>query len=398
VKNRPRRKLRDATLLQHGAYEPRENLGHLNPPLFLDIAPVQPDVKTAAEVFAESELGFLYFRKGHPNARLLEKRLALIEGGQDALVFSSGLAATNCLLLELAKRSQRIVAQQSLYGGSFAVMAKDLTDAGRSVRFVKNPLDYDEWYKAVDELTKVMWVEMPSNPTIGVVDLERLAKLAKEKGALLIVDNTFAPLIFKPLSWGADIVLRSGSKYENPGNTSGYGIVIGPRAVLNPIRSGRYERLGAPASAFDCWLAELGLRTLELRMRRHSDSAYAISDWLAQRPEVEKVHYPGLPESLYYDLAKKYLPLGCGGILAFELRGNSGKCRRFIEALEIFKHVVSLGDTRSLVTYPTLTTHSKATPEQRTEMGIPDTMIRLSIGLEDPEDLIADLEQALEKI
>lgn len=391
----PEKKWSIDTLLQHGGYDPEEHGGHLNPPLYLDIAPVQPSIKKAAQSFADAEAGFTYARRGHPNLSILEKRLALLEGSEDAFVFASGMAATNCLLLELVKPGQNIVAPLAMYGGTVGFLMKDFKDAGREARFVINPLDISEWRSNISGKTAAVWVEMPSNPVVGLVDLERIAELARGWGAPLVVDSTFVPLLFRPLDWGASLVMRSGSKYENPGGTSLLGFVMGPKGFINPIRNGRYERYGAPASPLDAWLAEIGMRTLALRMRRQSDSARLIALWLGTNPRVSKVHYPSLEGSPYKCFADKYLPDGCGAVLAFELKGGKKACERFMTRIKLFKHVVNLGDTRSLATYPWGTTHSKMSPRDRKRAGITLSMIRLSIGLEKVQELYEDLKRAL---
>lgn len=388
-----------ATLLQgHGSYNPEEHGGHLNPPLYLDIAPVQPDLETAAKRFAEAEEGLTYSRKGHPNAEILEKRLALLEGAEDAFVFASGMAATNCLLMEVVGRGMHLVTQRAMYGGTVGFLEKDFLDAGRTVTFVKNPLDMAEWESAMENHTAALWVEMPSNPKVCLADIAAIAKLAHSRGIPLVVDSTFTPLFFKPLDWGATFVMRSGSKYENPGGTSLLGFVMGPHKPISAIRNGRYERYGAPASPLDCWLAEVGMRTLELRMRRQSDSAKLIASWLDVQQKVDRAYYPNLPGSPYYNLAQKYMPKGCGAILAFELNSGKKAAARFMQSLKIFKHAVNLGDTRSLATYPYGTTHSKMAEKDRRDAGITESLIRLSCGLESAENLIWDLEQALQKI
>ena len=399
MRRKPQKKdLGIATLLQgHGSYEPGEHGNHLNPPLYLDIAPVQPDIETAAKRFAEAEKGFIYGRKGHPNAQILERRLALLEGSEDAFVFASGMAATNCLLLELVKKGQKLVTQLSMYGGTVGFLQKDFTDAGRKVEFILDATEIWDWEVLVDDNTAAIWVEMPSNPKIGLVDLERIAEIAKSYGIPLIVDSTFAPLFFRPLEWGASIVFRSGSKYENPGGTSLLGFVMGPARIISPIRNGRYERYGAPASPLDSWLAEIGMRTLDLRMRRQSNSAWQIAQGLVVNPKVKRVYYPGLESSPHYHLAEKYMPEGCGAVLAFELKGGKKEAASFMKSLKIIKHAINLGDTRSLAAYPYGTTHSKMPYKDRRDAGITESLIRLSIGLEDPNDLAYDIEQALKK-
>ncbi len=390
--------LRDGTRLLHdGSYEPAAFGGHLNTPLFLDVAPVMPSMEEACRRFESAERGVTYMRKGHVNARVLEQKLAAMEGAEDALVFSSGMAATNCLLLDVVPRNFRIVSQQCVYGGTLGFLTKDLVDAGRHVWFVEHPLNHDEWWKAIHhDLTAAVWVEMPSNPRIDLVELDDIAAMCREQGVLLIVDNTFAPLYFPPLQHGADIVLRSCTKYENPGNTSMLGAIMGTRNVISKIRNGRYERLGAQANPLDCWLTEAGLRVLDIRMERHCGNALKVARFLASHRSVKSVNYPGLETSLHHALARKYMPKGCGAILSFEMN-TERQAVNFVQSLELFSHVISLGDVRSIVTYPAKTTHSKAPAEMRAKMEISETLIRLSVGIEDPDDLIADLQQALKQ-
>ncbi len=388
---------KDATRLLHPAF-PSQLRGpeDLNSPLKLDVGKVMPGMPEAMERFKDAKRGGTYFRKVHENSREIEQRLAELEGAEDALVFASGMAATNCLLLEVIRHGYRIVSQPCVYGGTLGFMTKDLVDAGRQVWFVEDPLDRDEWCKAIrHDLTAAVWVEMPSNPRIELVDLDILAAICKEKGALLIVDNTFAPLFFKPIEHGADIVVRSCTKYENPGNTSMLGAVMGPAAIIDPIRNGRYERLGAMADSLSSWLTEFGVMYLDMRMTRQTENALRLAYFLQSHKKVARVYYPGLANDPQHALMKKYMPRGCGGILSFEIRGGYEEVQRFEESLRIFSHVISLGDIRSFFTYPAGTTHSKASEDVRKRLGITESLIRLSVGCEHPDDLVEDINQAL---
>lgn len=391
--------LKDSTrILTERFVAPGFDKDFLNTPLHLDIAQVMPSLSEAEQRFQDSKLGATYFRKGHFNSRILEQKLAAMEGAEDALVFCSGMAATNCLLLSLVRPGWRIVSQPCVYGGTLGFMLKDLRDAGRYVNFVEDPCNISHWSKAIDNITEAVFVEMPSNPKIGLVPLKEIAEICKDRGVPLIVDNTFAPLFFKPIDWGADIVLRSCTKYENPGNTNMLGAFMGPSAIIDPIRNGRYERLGAMADSLSCWFTEMGLNYLDLRMKRQSDSALSVAYHLASNKKVRKVYYPGLASSNQHELAGKYMPRGCGAILSFELEGGRAECGRLMDGLKLFRDVTSLGDIRSFATYPAGTTHSKAPADLRQRLGINDSLIRLSIGLEDPMDLIADLNLALKAI
>ena len=384
------------TLLLHGGYDPKEHNGALNPPIYRDIAPVQASVQKASEYFADAEAGFTYARKGHQNARILEKRLASVSGAEDALTFASGMAATNCVMLDLVSSGKHLVSQKSIYGGTYGLFKKDFPDAGRVVTFVENALDIGEWERAIRPgVTSALWVEMPSNPVVGLVDLEAIVRLGRAHNVPVVVDNTFNPFFFNPFRWGASLVVRSGSKYENLGSDGLIGFAIGSREILKPIRNGRYERYGAPPGIGESVNSEIGIRTLALRMERQSETAKKLAEYLERHRAVARVHYPALASSPYRDLAKKYMSKGCGAVFAVELTGGRQAAEKFMRSAKIFHHAINLGDVRSIMTYPWGTTHMKLTPEERLMAGINESLIRFSIGLENFFDLVAACEAAL---
>ena len=387
-----------ATNLQHGGYDPVEHRGHRGEPLYLDVAVVQPNCTTAAERFSGVQEGQIYYRFGGEDDKILEKRLALLEGGDRAKAFASGLAAIQVTLLALTEPGDHIVSASAIYGGTYHIFTGTMTkDYGRTVTFVHDINNIDEVRAALRPNTKIVFAESISNPTNSVLDIEPLAAFAKEKRLLLVIDNTFAtPHLFRPIKYGADLSIHSTTKFLTLGGTNGGGAVIGSEALMARVRE-RANSFGAAMSEFDAWCTIKGLQFLAVRVDRQSASALTVARYLAKHPRVRAVHYPGIPNSKNYFLAKKYLPAGCGAIVALELEGAKQDTVRFMEALELFSHVINLGDVHSLATHPASTTHSKVPAEELARSGISETFVRLSIGLEDVDDLLEDLEQALRK-
>lgn len=339
--------------------------------------------------------GYDYARTSNPTRSAYERCVAALEGGLRGFAFASGMAATSTLL-ELLDAGSHIVAMEDLYGGTYRLFERvRRRSANLDISFVDlSKLEALE--AAIRPNTRLIWVETPTNPTLRLVDIAQVAEFARKHNILTIVDNTFAsPWVQRPLELGADIVMHSATKYLN-----GHSDMIGGVAVTNdPELAERIAFLqnavGAIAGPFDSFLALRGLKTLALRMRQCSENALAIAEWLEKHPRVARVIYPGLPSHPQYELAKRQMKNGFSGIVTFFVKGGLNEAKAFLEKLEIFTIAESLGGVESLVDHPGLMTHASIPPEKRAELGIDDSLIRLSVGIEDVEDLIKDLEQAL---
>ena len=336
--------------------------------------------------------GYEYARTRNPTREALERNVAALEGGHHGFAFGSGLAALDAVL-KLLSSGDHVVSGENVYGGSHRQMTHIWARLGLEFTFVDGA-EPQQLAAAVTPQTKLIYAETPTNPMMQLCDLAAAAEIARRAHALLVVDNTFAtPCFQRPLELGADIVLHSTTKYLN-----GHSDMVGGMLVVN--RDDLAERLGfiqngsgAVPGPFDCWLALRGTKTLALRMRQHDASGRRIAEWLSRRPQVERVYYPGLPSHPQHDLACRQMT-GFGGMISIEL-GSVERAKRFVEATRIFALAESLGGVESLVGHPASMTHASVPPERRRAMGLTDSLVRLSVGIEDVEDLIADLEQAL---
>jgi cystathionine gamma-synthase len=350
------------------------------------------------ESLFQGENGFLYYRNGHPNAAALETLLTQLEMGESAAVAASGMAAISGLLLGNLKAGDHVVADQNAYGGTFALLNMDLTRFGIEVSFV-NAQNLETVEAAFRPNTKLLHLESLSNPTIRVADLPKLVALGKSKNALVSVDNTFAsPALLNPLEHGADVVIHSLAKYIGGHGAVMGGALIGRTDVVQAAR-GALLRFGSTISAFDAWLALIGAKTLELRMRAHSGNAQQVAQYLEAHPKIARVDYPGLASHAQHDLAKTLLPQGMSGMMAFELHGGLPAASSFVKAIS--KHIPlapSLADVSSTLSYPAGTSHRALTPEARASIGVTDGLLRLSVGIEDVQDILANLEEALRVI
>ena len=387
--------MRFDTLAQHGGYDPKEHRGHRSEPIYVGVAPVQPDSETARRVFVGEEEGIIYPRFGTENSRMVEKRLALLEGGEAAETFATGLAAINCMLFALTKPKDIVVVQERIYGGTTQSLKVFFSD--RRVIFVKDMNDLDELSQKTKGLRpKFVFTEILSNPTLDVLDVKKLAEFSRRNKAKLVVDSTFAtPVLSRPLEFGADIIIHSTTKFINIENMGG--IVIGQKSDVQMVHEAA-KFYGATCSQYDLKETLKGIRFLPIKVRRQSETALEIARFLSRHRAIKQVYYPGLPNSRNYYLAKKYLPDDCGGMLAFETHGTGKDTKNFIDTLALISNVVNLGSTWSNVTYPQETTHSILDPETRLSSGIRETFVRFSTGLEDADDLLEDLDQALRKI
>ena len=402
-------------------------------PLYQTTAYQFRDTQHAANLFGLAELGNIYTRIMNPTQDAVEQRLAALEGGVAALLVASGSAATTYSVLNVAEAGDHIVSSPSLYGGTYNLFHYTLPKFGIEVTFVEDPDDLDSWRKAVRPNTKAFFGETIANPKNDILDIEGVAKVAHEVGVPLIVHNTVAtPYVIKPIEYGADVVVHSATKFLsghgnavvgaiidsgnfdyakyptkfkgfNEPDPSYHGLVFAQAlgvgsafganlAYIFKIRLQLLRDIGAAVSPFNAWLLAQGLETLSLRMDRHLENAKAVAEWLSKHPSVEKVNYASLPNSQWNKLAKKYAPKGSGAVLSFELKGGIEAGKKFVESLKLFSHVANIGDVRSLVIHPATTTHSQLSPEEQLTAGVTPGLVRLSLGLENIEDIKADLE------
>lgn len=335
-----------------------------------------------------------YGRYGNtPNATLVQRRLALLEGAEDALILSSGMAATTCTMLALLRPGDHVVASSWLYGGTRQFLERELPAFGVKTTFV-DPMETRGWRRAMLRNTRVLFLESPVNPTTRVLDLKPARVITDEMGVALVVDSTFAsPINFRPLEHGADVVIHSATKYLNGHHDVLAGVVCGSEALIEEIRA-KMAVWGQAPDPFAVWMLERGLKTLDVRVQRQNANAMRIATWARSQPAISAVHYPGLPSHPDHAIATSHLD-GFGGMLAIELTGGSDAVTRMLPALSLFVNATSLGGVDSLVSEPRFTSHRHMTSGQRQSLGIPDGFLRLSVGLEDADDLIADLATGL---
>jgi cystathionine beta-lyase/cystathionine gamma-synthase len=338
--------------------------------------------------------GLLYTRYGNaPNAERVQKRLAVLEGTEAALVLASGMGATACSMLALLRPGDHLISSSWIYGGTRKLFTEDLIGMGIEVSFV-NPLEPRAWRKGLKKNTRVIFLESPVNPTCRVLEMNSLQSLAHAQGIALVVDSTFAsPVNFRPVEHGVDVVIHSATKYLNGHHDILCGVVCGNEPFIDEVRR-KMTVWGQAPDPFACWLLERGLKTLDVRVRRQNENAMRIAQWCSTKPQIAKVHYPGLPNHPDHEIAKSILD-GYGGMMAIELKGGGAATLKFVRKLQLFTYAASLGGVDSLVIEPRYSSHEHMTPEERERIGIPDGFLRMSIGLENAEDLIADIEQAL---
>jgi len=380
-----KRSLGLSTIAIHGGAEPYHPGDPVVPPIVQSVNYVQ-EIGTAA--------GLKYTRYGNtPNAERVQKRLALLEGAEASLVLSSGMGATACALLALLRPGDHLLASAFVYGGTHRLLTEEFVRHGIDVTLV-DPLEPRAWRKRLRKETRAIFIESPVNPTCRVLDLRPISYLTKEVGLALVVDSTFAsPVNFRPLEHGADVVIHSATKYLNGHSDVLAGVVAGTESYVQEVLQ-KEMVWGQTPDPMALWLLERGLRTLDIRVRRQNDNAMRIANWCADRKEIKRVHYPGLSDHPDHEVARDMLD-AFGGMLAIELPGGGKTTERFLRRLKVFTHAASLGGVESLVSEPRYTSHAGLTSEERTRIGIPDGFLRLSVGIEDADDLIADIEQAL---
>ena len=349
--------------------------------------------------FALEEAGYIYTRLGNPTTTVLENKIAALEEGEAGIAMSSGMGAISSTLWTILKAGDHVVTDKTLYGCTFALMNHGLTKFGVEVTFVDTS-NLDEVKKAMKENTRVVYLETPANPNLKIVDLEGVCKVAHTNpNTLVIVDNTFAtPYMQRPLKLGVDVVVHSATKYLNGHGDVIAGLVVTNKELADQIRFvGLKDMTGAVLGPQEAYYIIRGLKTFEIRMERHCKNARTIADFLNKHPKVEKVYYPGLESHPGYEIAKKQMK-DFGAMISFELKGGFEAGKTLLNNLKLCSLAVSLGDTETLIQHPASMTHSPYTKEEREAAGITDGLVRLSVGLENVEDIIADLEQGLEKI
>ncbi len=417
------------TLALHGGQIPDPTTGARAVPIYQTTSYQFQDTDHAARLFGLQEFGNIYTRIMNPTTDVFEQRMAALEGGVGALALASGQAAETLAILNLAGAGDNIVSSTDLYGGTYNLFRHTLPKIGITTRFVDGR-DIEGFRAAIDDRTRAFFLELVGNPKLDVLDLERIAAVAHEAGVAVIVDaTTVTPYLWQPLKHGADIVIHSATKYIGGHGTSIGGVIVdggkfdwangrypefttpdpsyhglvytqalGNLAYIIKVRVQGLRDIGAAISPFNSFLLLQGLETLPLRMERHSQNALAVARYLSEHSKVAWVNYPGLPSHPSYELAQKYLPRGQSGILGFGIKGGLEAGKKFINSLKLFSHLANIGDAKSLAIHPASTTHSQLTPEEQALTGVTEDYVRLSIGIETIDDIIADLEQALSRV
>lgn len=370
--------------------------GEHGEPIFLTSSFVYENAAEAAAKFSGAEPGNIYSRFTNPTVTMFEKRLAALEGGERAVATSSGMAAIMAVAMSFLKAGDHVICSRAVFGSTVALFEKYVAKFNVGVTFV-DLTDLSAWQAAVRPETKLLFVESPSNPLAEVADIQALSDLAHANDALLAIDNSFCtPILQRPLQFGADLVIYSATKYlDGQGRALG-GAVVGNHKLLEEV-FGYVRTTGPSMSPFNAWVFLKGLETLRLRMKAHSESAQIIAEWLVKHPKVEKVYFAGLPEHVGHELAAKQ-QTGFGGIVSFEVKGEREGAWKVIDHTQFISITGNLGDAKSTITHPATTTHGKLSPEAKAAAGIREGLIRLSVGLEDVNDIIRDLSHGLDLI
>jgi methionine-gamma-lyase len=387
-----------ATRAIHGGYDPAEAFGALTPPVHLTSTYVFDTAEHGAEVFAGTRDGHIYGRTKNPTQTILETRLASLEGAETALAVASGMGAISGLLWTLLDADSHVVIDRVLYGNSFALFTKGLTRFGVKVS-IADFTRPETVAAAIGKDTRLLFFESPANPNLRVIDIAAIAALGRAADILTVVDNTFAtPALQRPIEHGADLVVHSATKYLGGHGDLIAGAVMGPAEIVKKIRlNGLRYLTGATLSPLSAFLILRGLKTLELRMAQHSRSALAVAEMLSNHPAVAAVHYPGLATFPQAEVVRRQMSAG-SGLVAFELKGGLAEGRALINALELAQCAVSLGDAETLVEHPASMTHAAYSAAERAQHGIAEGLIRMSIGLENTDDILDDLDWALRRL
>ncbi|MFI8417076.1 trans-sulfuration enzyme family protein [Serratia sp. NPDC078593] len=380
------------TQLLHIYHLKEDSTGALTTPIYQSSTFAYGSAEDGRARFAGEQSGFIYSRMANPTVQALEHQLAQLEGADDALVVASGMAAISSIFYALASQGDEIAFIDPVYGGTAAFLIETLTRAGITVRRYQ---DDDHLLAEITAETKIILFEPITNPTLKVSDYRKVKRAAEKVGAITVCDNTFlTPYLFKPLEQGIDIVMHSATKYLSGHGDLIAGVVAGPQVLMQAIRKIALKHIGAAVGPQEAYLLQRGLRTLALRMDAHLAGAATVAAFLANQPSVAKVYYPGLSQDQGHQVLSETIN-AFGGMVSIELEGGFNRAARFLDHLTLFTQAVSLGDLESLACHPASTTHAAMDAASRLAAGVNDNLIRLSIGVEDPRDLIADLEQAL---
>jgi methionine-gamma-lyase len=384
-----------ATLAVHAGEAPCPVTGALDTPIYQSTTFVSADSNEMAAVYGEQKPGFMYTRYGNPTIKALEEKLAAIEQGEAALATATGMAAISTAILGYVRAGDHVVAARSLYGAAYNFLNKKLPRMGASATFVESTR-VEDFEKAIQPNTRLIYFESPSNPILEIVDIAALAQLGKSRGVPTMMDNTFAsPALQQPIPLGVTVSVHSATKYLCGHGDAMAGAIIGPKDYIHQLNHEILRDFGGVISPFNAWLLLRGIRTLHLRMPAHCANAQKIAEFLFHHPKVEHVNYPGLPQHPGHGIAKKQMS-AFGAMISFDVKGGYEGGMKVMDRVKIFARAASLGDTRSLIVHSASTSHRAVPREQRLAIGITDGLVRLSVGIEAAEDLIADLGQALD--
>ena len=391
------KKQRFDTMAVKGGFSREEQLRYhtMAPPIIQSAVFPYESAQWAADLYSYKIEGFAYGRINNPTNDILEKRMAMLEGAEAGLACSSGMSAIFMVMHHLVEAGEEVVSSIRVYGGTQQLFAVSAPRMGIKVNWVEEPDKIESWERAITKKTKLLHVESPSNPNLFVGDIPAIAKVAKKHGLPLMVDNTICtPALMRPIELGADIVIHSATKYISGNATSLSGILVGKKEFVDHVRHVGFRNMGPTASPFNGWLCLLGLESLSLRMKKHSDNAMAIAKFLEKHSKIESVSYPGLPSHPQHEVAKRQMS-AFSSMLSFNVKGGLEAARRVIDHLTIAVHTTHLGSSQTVAIQPAATTHWQLGPEERAKAGVPDNLIRYSAGLEDAQDLMDDLDNAL---
>ncbi|MCB1390927.1 MAG: methionine gamma-lyase [Rhodobacteraceae bacterium] len=379
----------------HLGHDPADNQGALTPPLHLTSTFAFDSVEAGAALFAGQAPGHIYSRISNPTLDLLERRVAALEGAEAGLALASGMAAITSVMWTFLRPGDEVITDETLYGCTFAFFRHGLARFGVTITHV-DLTDPSALARAISGRTRIVYFETPANPNMRLVDIAAVSRIARAAGAKVVVDNTYAtPVLTRPVEHGADIVVHSATKYMGGHGDLVGGVAVGSAADMAEVRMvGMKDMTGGVMAPFTAMLVLRGLKTLKLRMAAHCASATTVAEWLSVHPAVARVDYPGLRSFPQHDLAARQMP-GFGAMIAFELKGGFAAGAAAMNRLRLIRRAVSLGDAESLIQHPASMTHSTYTPEERAAHGIAEGLVRLSVGLEEVEDILADLDQAL---
>lgn len=385
------------TKVIHEGYTDQDWMGSLTPPLFQTSTFSFASAEQGERRFAGEEEGYIYSRLKNPTVSIFEEKMAALENGERGLAFASGMAAVSAVLTSLTKAKDHILCSSGLYGCTFGLLSMMREKYDISLDFSEMETE-EEVRSHIQPNTALIYIETPINPTMKLIDLEMVSRIAKERGIPVVVDNTFSsPYLQRPLDLGCDVVIHSATKYIGGHGDVIAGAVVGKKDFLDQVAMTTQKDMGGVMSPFDAWLLIRGLKTMPVRLDRHCDNAEIITSLLKEHPKVERVYYPHDSSHPDYSIGKKQMKRG-GGVITFEVKGGKQEAQRLLNELSLIKIAVSLGDPETLIQHPQTMTHAVVPPENQGSMGITDSMLRLSVGLEAWEDIWRDLEQALDKI